>query len=247
MSTLLNNLAINDQVLEAVTEFVKSTRNADRTIQRERGAVISILMDNGVMPSDLVSPNKGGTATQEEYDALRMRIKLGFHDKAKSLLDMPSKKIPDGIEGIDWKWTVKTHNGEEKLTKKFMPRPMGKDEEGTKPHCKDARFAVTRGNRNYWQAQIGSKMNDLKDGLDRRYDRQHQEEVAKEGNGKAQDKAQPKVAKVDVNASDIKYFRNVAETGIKRIQKNEAPSYKVAKVQKALNDLLAAMVEAEQA
>ena len=247
MSTLLNNLAINDAVLEAITEFVKNTRNADRTIQRERGAVISILMDNGVMPTDLVSPNKGGTATQEEYDALRMRIKVGFHDDAQKLLNMPSKKVPDGIEGIDWKWTVKTHNGEEKLTKKFMPRPMGKKEEGTKPHCKDARFAVTRGNRNYWQAQIGSKMNDLKDSLDRRYDRQHQEEVAKEGNGEAQAKSEPKVAKVDVNAADIKFFRGVVETGIKRIQKNEAPKYRVSKVQKLLNDLLEEMMKAEQA
>ena len=245
MSKLLNNLAINDQVLEAVTAFVKNTRNADRTIQRERGAVISILMDNGVMPTDLVSPNKGGTATQEEYDSIRMHIKVGFHDDAQKILNMPSKKVPDGIEGIDWKWTVKTHNGEDKLTKKFMPRPMGKDK-GTGPHCENARFAVTRGNRNYWQAQIGSKMNDLKDGLDRRYKRQHQEEVAKEGKGK-EAKGEPKVAKVDTNAADIKYFRSVAETGIKRIQKNEAPSYKVAKVQKALNDLLAAMVEAEQA
>lgn len=246
MSTLLNNLAINSKVLKAITDFIKGTRNADRTIQRERGAVLTILMDNGVLPSDLVSPNKGGTATQEEYDSIRMHIKVGFHDDAQKLLGMPSKKVPDGIEGIDWKWTVKTHNGEEKLTKKFMPRPMGKDK-GTGPHCENARFAVTRGNRNYWQAQIGSKMNDLKDGLDRRYERQHQEEVATDGNGKPQDKVQPKVAKVDVNAADIKYFRSVAETGIKRIQKNEAPSYKVAKVQKALNDLLAAMVEAEQA
>ena len=246
MSTLLNNLAINDAVLEAVTEFVKGTRNADRTIERERGAVLNVLMDNGVMPSDLVSPNKGGTASRDEYDSLRMRICMGFHDDARKLLAMPSKKVPDGIEGIDWKWAVKTHNGEDKLAKKFMPRPMGKGK-GTDPGCENARFAVTRGNRNYWQAQIGSKMNDLKDGLDKRYERQQQEEVATDGNGKAQDKAQPKVAKIDVNASDIKYFRNVAETGIKRIQKNEAPAYKVAKVQKALNDLLEAMMEAEQA
>ena len=198
------------------------------------------------MPSKKV-PDKGGTATQEEYDALRMHIKVGFHDDAQKLLNMPSKKVPDGIEGIDWKWVTKTHNGEEKLSKKFMPRPMGKKEEGTKPHCKDARFAVTRGNRNYWQAQIGSKMNDLKDSLDRRYERQHQEEVDTDGNGKPQDKAQPKVAKVDVNASDTKYFKGVAETGIKRIQKNAEPSYKVAKVQKLLNDLLEEMMKAEQA
>ena len=245
MSKLLNNLAINDQVLEAVTEYIKSTRNADRTIQRERGAVLNVLMDNGVLPTDLVSPNKGGTASKDEYDALRMRIKIGFHDDAQKLLNMPSKKVPDGIEGIDWKWVTKTVNGEDKLTKKFMPRPMGKDK-GTGPHCENARFAVTRGNRNYWQSQIGSKMNDLKDGLDRRYERQHQEGTVKEG-AQGKDKAQPSVAKIDVNAADIKYFRNVAETGIKRIQKNEAPAYKVAKVQKALNDLLAAMAEAEQA
>ena len=247
MSKVLNNLAINDAVCAALTEYVKQTRNADRTIQRERGAVISILMDNGVMPTDLVSPNKGGTATQEEYDQIKLRIKMGFHDDAQKLLDMPSKKVPDGIEGVDWVWVTKINaDGEEKKKKKFNPRVVGKKGDGVEPGHKDARFAVTRGNRNYWQAQIGSKMNDLKDGLDRRYKRQHQEEVAKEGKGK-EAKGEPKVAKVDTNAADIKYFRSVAETGIKRIQKNEAPSYKVAKVQKALNDLLAAMVEAEQA
>ena len=247
MSKVLNNLAINDAVCAALTEYVKGTRNADRTIQRKRGTVLNVLMANNVLPTDLVSPGKGGTASPEEYDQIKLRIKLGFHDDAIKLLDMPTKKVPDGIEGIDWKWTTKTVNGEDKLTKKFMPRPVG-EKKGTDPDCENARFAVTRGNRNYWQAQIGSKMNDLKDGLDKRYERQYQEDlVSGKAQDKAQDKAQPKVVKVDVNASDIKYFKQVAETGIKKIQRNESPSYKVAKVQKALNDLLAAMVEAEQA
>ena len=77
-----------------------------------------------MLPTDLVSPNKGeSTAAPRKYAAIRMHIKWGL---TKRCLARHAQLIVM-FEGIDWKWTVKTHNGEEQLTKKFMPRPMGKD------------------------------------------------------------------------------------------------------------------------
>lgn len=238
MSDSRKNRVVTTDVLNAFTNFVKGTHAADGTIEREKGKLLDFLESNGVRHTDLISPKvEGSTAIKEDYEAIKEHIVKGWPDAVEELLNMPNKKVPDGEEGIDWKWTQKTVNGEEKFTKKFMPRPRGTNGKG--------RYLVTRGNRYYWQAQIGSKLNDAKDGLK---GRECQKEIAstiKTAKGKGKDA--PNVVKVDVNAADIKYFRNVAETGIKRIQKNEAPSYKVAKVQKALNDLLAAMVEAEQA
>lgn len=170
---------------------------------------LDVLVAMGKTYTDFISPKKKeSTAVPEVYAAMAASIKGTFNKTILAMLDCDVKTMPEGpVEIIN-------------NTKKYLGTP----EDNYMTHCK--------GNRYYWQAQIGSRLNDLRDGLKTREARAAKAEEKASGKDKEKEPNSAKPRSTDQRV------RDKLNEALKICEKSEDAGFDITEMVKAVKAAL---------